>query len=286
MFSDEFIFLPGNAVKVTLRAPGGVWAAGRVGLQQWGRQQGGEAVAHWTFRAATASQPALLLQTHRPAHAHTSACWPLAGISQAFCSGGGGRGLACGTEAEGGSGSQPGGEGRTGGREAGLLGGARQRGPEPVRLCHAHCPFRFKEYGRAEPQEKICHTGCESPGSSVLCVWLCLGFSTLQPALWDAVVEPADILVPRAAAPPSASCGGCTVSFAPFQDFEEGCYLLCKTETIYVATGNILVTEKGDTVLEFLRGLFEPFVECYQVRDLPAFPAPGEERAAPNSLPA
>lgn len=159
-------------------------------------------------------------------------------------------------------------------------------GPEPVRLCHAHCPFRFKECGRAEPQEKICHTGCESPGSSVLCVWLCLGFSTLQPALWDAVVEPADILVPRAAASPSASCGGCTVSFAPFQDFEEGCYLLCKTETIYVATGNILVTEKGDTVLEFLRGLFEPFVECYQVRDLPAFPAPGEERAAPNSLPA
>nr|KAF6395258.1 glyceronephosphate O-acyltransferase [Rousettus aegyptiacus] len=49
------------------------------------------------------------------------------------------------------------------------------------------------------------------------------------------------------------------------KDFEEGCYLLCKTETIYVATGNILVTEKGDTVLEFLRGLFEPFVECYQI---------------------
>lgn len=166
------------------------------------------------------------------------------------------------------------------------LGGERQRGPEPVRLCHAHCPFRFKECGRAEPQEKICHTGCESPGSSVLCVWLCLGFSTLQPGLWEAVVEPADILVPRAAASPSAWCGGCTLSFAPFQDFEEGCYLLCKTETIYVATGNILVTEKGDTVLEFLRGLFEPFVECYQVRDLPAFPAPGEERAAPNSLPA
>ncbi|XP_039706263.1 LOW QUALITY PROTEIN: dihydroxyacetone phosphate acyltransferase [Pteropus medius] len=49
------------------------------------------------------------------------------------------------------------------------------------------------------------------------------------------------------------------------KDFEEGCYLLCKTETIYVAAGNILVTEKGDTVLEFLRGLFEPFVECYQI---------------------
>lgn len=129
-------------------------------------------------------------------------------------------------------------------------------------------------------------TQAASPQAHQSCVYGCVWGSALQPALWEAVVEPADILVPRAAASPSASCGGCTVSFAPFQDFEEGCYLLCKTETIYVATGNILVTEKGDTVLEFLRGLFEPFVECYQVRDLPAFPAPGEERAAPNSLPA
>lgn len=86
---------------------------------------------------------------------------------------------------------------------------------------------------------------------------------------WLAFMGPAGVLVPRAAASPSASCGGCIVSSAPFQDFEEGCYLLCKIETIYVATGNILVTEKADTVLEFLRGLFEPFVECYQVHELP-----------------
>lgn len=51
----------------------------------------------------------------------------------------------------------------------------------------------------------------------------------------------------------------------PFQDFEEGCYLLCKSETIQVTTRDILVTEKGNTVLEFLIGLFKPFVECYQV---------------------
>lgn len=28
---------------------------------------------------------------------------------------------------------------------------------------------------------------------------------------------------------------------------------------------DILVTEKGKTVLEFLIGLFKPFMECYQV---------------------
>lgn len=50
-----------------------------------------------------------------------------------------------------------------------------------------------------------------------------------------------------------------------FQDFEEGCYLLCKSETIQVTTRDILVTPKGNTVLEFLIGLFKPFVECYQV---------------------
>ncbi|XP_074172556.1 dihydroxyacetone phosphate acyltransferase isoform X5 [Rhinolophus sinicus] len=49
------------------------------------------------------------------------------------------------------------------------------------------------------------------------------------------------------------------------KDFEEGCYLLCKSETIQVTTRDILVTEKGNTVLEFLIGLFKPFVECYQV---------------------
>ncbi|XP_004712263.1 dihydroxyacetone phosphate acyltransferase [Echinops telfairi] len=49
------------------------------------------------------------------------------------------------------------------------------------------------------------------------------------------------------------------------KDFEEGCYLLCKCEVIQVTTKDILVTEKGHTVLEFLIGLFKPFVECYQV---------------------
>lgn len=32
-----------------------------------------------------------------------------------------------------------------------------------------------------------------------------------------------------------------------------------------MTTRDILVTEKGNTVLEFLIGLFKPFVECYQV---------------------
>ncbi|XP_023373421.1 dihydroxyacetone phosphate acyltransferase isoform X3 [Otolemur garnettii] len=49
------------------------------------------------------------------------------------------------------------------------------------------------------------------------------------------------------------------------KDFEEGCYLLCKSEAIQVTTRDILVTEKGNTVLEFLTGLFKPFVECYQI---------------------
>ncbi|KAM6176625.1 dihydroxyacetone phosphate acyltransferase [Erethizon dorsatum] len=49
------------------------------------------------------------------------------------------------------------------------------------------------------------------------------------------------------------------------RDFEEGCYLLCKSDTIHMTTKDILVTEKGNTVLEFLVGLFKPFVECYQI---------------------
>ncbi|XP_069340820.1 dihydroxyacetone phosphate acyltransferase isoform X2 [Eulemur rufifrons] len=49
------------------------------------------------------------------------------------------------------------------------------------------------------------------------------------------------------------------------KDFEEGCYLLCKSEAIQVTTRDILITEKGNTVLEFLTGLFKPFVECYQI---------------------
>ncbi|XP_010372354.1 dihydroxyacetone phosphate acyltransferase isoform X1 [Rhinopithecus roxellana] len=49
------------------------------------------------------------------------------------------------------------------------------------------------------------------------------------------------------------------------KDFEEGCYLLCKSEAIQVTTKDILVTEKGNPVLEFLIGLFKPFVESYQI---------------------
>ncbi|XP_021564025.1 dihydroxyacetone phosphate acyltransferase isoform X4 [Carlito syrichta] len=49
------------------------------------------------------------------------------------------------------------------------------------------------------------------------------------------------------------------------KDFEEGCYLLCKTDAIQVTTRDFLVTEKGNTVLEFLIGLFKPFVESYQI---------------------
>ncbi|XP_016051499.1 PREDICTED: dihydroxyacetone phosphate acyltransferase isoform X2 [Miniopterus natalensis] len=49
------------------------------------------------------------------------------------------------------------------------------------------------------------------------------------------------------------------------KDFEEGCYLLCKSETIQMTARDILVTEKGNTVLEFLIGLFKPFVESYQI---------------------
>ncbi|XP_040823722.1 dihydroxyacetone phosphate acyltransferase isoform X2 [Ochotona curzoniae] len=49
------------------------------------------------------------------------------------------------------------------------------------------------------------------------------------------------------------------------KDFEEGCYLLCKSETIQMTARDILVTEKGNAVLEFLAGLFRPFVESYQI---------------------
>ncbi|XP_006902953.1 PREDICTED: dihydroxyacetone phosphate acyltransferase [Elephantulus edwardii] len=49
------------------------------------------------------------------------------------------------------------------------------------------------------------------------------------------------------------------------KDFEEGCYLLSKCEAIQVKTSDILVTEKGNAVVEFLQGLIRPFVECYQI---------------------
>ncbi|XP_008844025.1 dihydroxyacetone phosphate acyltransferase isoform X2 [Nannospalax galili] len=49
------------------------------------------------------------------------------------------------------------------------------------------------------------------------------------------------------------------------RDFEEGCYLLCKSEAIQVTGKDIIITDKGDAVLEFLVGLFKPFVESYQI---------------------
>ena len=49
------------------------------------------------------------------------------------------------------------------------------------------------------------------------------------------------------------------------KDVEEGCYLLCKSEAIQVMTRDILVTGKGNIVLEFLIGFFKPFVESHQI---------------------
>ncbi|XP_042542015.1 dihydroxyacetone phosphate acyltransferase isoform X3 [Dipodomys spectabilis] len=49
------------------------------------------------------------------------------------------------------------------------------------------------------------------------------------------------------------------------RDFEEGCYLLCKSEAIQIFGKDILITKKGDAVLDFLVRLFKPFVECYQI---------------------
>lgn len=49
------------------------------------------------------------------------------------------------------------------------------------------------------------------------------------------------------------------------QDFEEGCYLLCKTEVMQMTGKDIILTDKGNAVLQFLTGLFKPFVESYQI---------------------
>lgn len=49
------------------------------------------------------------------------------------------------------------------------------------------------------------------------------------------------------------------------RDFEEGCYLLCKTEVMQMTGKDIILTDKGNTVLQFLTGLFKPFVESYQI---------------------
>lgn len=51
----------------------------------------------------------------------------------------------------------------------------------------------------------------------------------------------------------------------PLQDFEEGCYLLCKTEAVQMTGKDIILTDKGNAILQFLTGLFKPFVESYQV---------------------
>lgn len=49
------------------------------------------------------------------------------------------------------------------------------------------------------------------------------------------------------------------------RDFEEGCYLLCKTEVMQMTGKDIILTDKGNVVLQFLTGLFKPFVESYQI---------------------
>lgn len=49
------------------------------------------------------------------------------------------------------------------------------------------------------------------------------------------------------------------------RDFEEGCYLLCKTEAMQMTGKDIILTDKGNIVLQFLTGLFKPFVESYQI---------------------
>lgn len=49
------------------------------------------------------------------------------------------------------------------------------------------------------------------------------------------------------------------------RDFEEGCYLLCKTEAMQMTGKDVILTDSGNIVLQFLTGLFKPFVESYQI---------------------
>uniref|UniRef100_A0A8D0G1J8 Dihydroxyacetone phosphate acyltransferase n=1 Tax=Sphenodon punctatus TaxID=8508 RepID=A0A8D0G1J8_SPHPU len=49
------------------------------------------------------------------------------------------------------------------------------------------------------------------------------------------------------------------------KDFEEGCFLLTKCDAIQVTAQEILVTEKGSTIVSFLTAMFKPFVEGYQI---------------------
>lgn len=68
-----------------------------------------------------------------------------------------------------------------------------------------------------------------------------------------------------------------------FQDFEEGCRLLCKAEALQVA-GKDIVADRGHAVLVFLKGLFTPFVKSYQVYEVcrPACPVSGLEDFLPE----
>nr|XP_015200516.1 PREDICTED: dihydroxyacetone phosphate acyltransferase isoform X1 [Lepisosteus oculatus] len=54
-------------------------------------------------------------------------------------------------------------------------------------------------------------------------------------------------------------CPGSTV-----QDFEEACYLLMKCGAVEILKQDILVTERGHSILSFLRAMVEPFLKGYQ----------------------
>ncbi|KAJ8270697.1 hypothetical protein GJAV_G00118200, partial [Gymnothorax javanicus] len=52
---------------------------------------------------------------------------------------------------------------------------------------------------------------------------------------------------------------------AAVQDFEEGCYLLLKCGAVQMLKQDIVVTERGQPILSFLRGMLEPFLQGYQM---------------------
>ncbi|XP_041660588.1 dihydroxyacetone phosphate acyltransferase [Cheilinus undulatus] len=49
------------------------------------------------------------------------------------------------------------------------------------------------------------------------------------------------------------------------QDFEEACFLLKKCAAIHVGQQEVTVSDAGQEVLSFLRSLFQPFIDSYQV---------------------
>ncbi|XP_019382762.1 PREDICTED: dihydroxyacetone phosphate acyltransferase isoform X1 [Gavialis gangeticus] len=49
------------------------------------------------------------------------------------------------------------------------------------------------------------------------------------------------------------------------KDFEEGCFLLTKSDIIQVTAQEILVAEKGSTAISFLSAMLRPFMESYQI---------------------